>query len=236
MKIHNVPQGTPQWLALRLGIPTASEFDKIVTPKTGKLSASAPKYACKLIAERLLNRPVQSLDGLAYIERGKELEPQAVRQYGFENDVETDPVGFITNDAGTIGASPDRLIRGRPAGVEIKCPAAHTHVAYLLEGHDEKYRPQVQGQLYVAEFDYVDFYSFHPRMPPALIRTPRDTAYIALLHNALDEFNDRMAGMLERAKSLGIFQAYEDIATPVEVEFGDKLREGPPVGELEDSW
>lgn len=227
MKVHHVSQGTAEWFKLRLGIPTASEFDNIVTPKTGKLSASAPKYAYRLIAERLLNRPVQSLDGLQYIERGKELEPQAVRQYEFENDVETESVGFITTDNGLIGASPDRLIRGKAIGLEIKCPAAHTHVGYLLSGHDEKYRPQVQGQLYVAELDQADFYSFHPRMPPATIRTPRDEPYIALMRAALDEFNERMAEMLIRAQSMGIFQAYEDVVTPVEAERGANIRSGP---------
>lgn len=226
MKISMVRQGTPEWLAARLGIPTASEFGHIITPKTGKLSTSAPKYAYRLIAEKMLRRPVQSLDGVAYIDRGKELEPQAVRQYEFANDVETDPVGFITTDDGLIGASPDRLIRGRAAGLEIKCPAAHTHIGYLLDGHDEKYRPQVQGQMLVAEFEYVDFYSFHPRMPPATITTPRDEPYIRLLRAALDEFNDRLAAMLARAQSLGIFQSYDESEAGATVEFTDEMRWG----------
>lgn len=223
MKISTAPQGSAEWLTVRLGIPTASEMHNIITPKTGKLSASAQKYAYRLIAERLLNRPVQDIDSLAYIERGKELEPQAVRQYEFENDVETEPVGFITTDDGLIGASPDRLIRGRPAGLEIKCPAAHTHVGYLLDGHDEKYRPQVQGQILVAEFEYVDFYSFHPRMPPAAIRTPRDEPYIRLMRAALDEFNDRLAAMLERARSLGIFQPYGAVDTVAGATFSEAM-------------
>ena len=32
MIIHEVEQGSGDWLKLRLGIPTASEFDKIITP------------------------------------------------------------------------------------------------------------------------------------------------------------------------------------------------------------
>ena len=227
MKIHQVKQGTAEWFALRLGIPTASEFDNIVTPKTGKLSAGARKYSYRLIAERLLRQPVQSLDGISYIERGNELEPQAVQQYEFENDVATDPVGFITTDDGRMGASPDRLIRGKAAGVEIKCPAAHTHIGYLLDGHDDKYRPQVQGQLLVAELEFVDFYSFHPRMPPAAIRTRRDDPYIRLMRDALEEFCDNLEEMLERAKSLGVFQAFEAVQTPAEAEYSDNLNAGP---------
>jgi hypothetical protein len=226
MRIIDCVQGSAEWHRARCGIPTASEAHLVITPKTGKLSASAPRYAYRLIAERLLNRPVQDLDGLQYIERGKEMEPQAVRQYEFENDVETEPVGFVLSDDGLIGASPDRLIVGRPAGLEIKSPAAHTQIQYLLEGHDEKYRPQVNMQMLVAEFEYVDWYSFHPRCPPVLIRTPRDEPYIRLMRSALDEFNDRLAAMLERARSLGIFQAYEDVATPAEAEYAEELEWG----------
>ena len=231
MKIHTVAQGTAEWFALRLGIPTASEFDQIVTPKTGKLSASARKYAYRLVAEKLLHETMQTLDGVAYIERGKELEPQAVRQYEFENDVETVPVGFITTDDGLIGASPDRLIKGRRMGLEIKCPAAHTHIGYLLDGHDEKYRPQVQGQLFVAELEQADFYSFHPRMPPATIRTPRDEPFINLLSSALVEFNERLAEMVARARSLGVFQAAAEVRTPLDSDLGDALR-----AETEHAW
>ena len=39
MKIHNVEQGTEAWFDLRLGMPSASKFKDIVTPK-GKASAS----------------------------------------------------------------------------------------------------------------------------------------------------------------------------------------------------
>lgn len=238
MKIHNVEQGTPEWLKLRLGVPTASEFDKIITPKKAALSSQAGKYACKLIAEKLLNRPAQSLDGLQYIERGKELEPDAVAQYEFSNGVATDKVGFITTDDGLIGASPDRLLRGNKAGLEVKCPAAHTHMFYLLEGHDEAYTPQVQGQIYVAEFDYADFYSYHPRMPPAEIKTWRDAAYIMKLVAALDEFNDKLFAMIDRARSLGVFQAYEEVVTPIDAERGDQKRAAERRPEVEgmEAW
>ena len=42
MIFHPVAQRTPEWHALRLGLPTSSEFAKILTPKTVKISASAP--------------------------------------------------------------------------------------------------------------------------------------------------------------------------------------------------
>lgn len=205
MKIYDMPQGTPEWYQARLGIPTSSRFDEIITPKTGKLSASARKYAFWLIAEQLLNRPLDNLDNLEWIARGKELEPQAVRGYEFEHDVQTRPVGFITTDDGLAGCSPDRLVIGKPGGVEIKIPAPQTMIAYLIDGPDEKYKCQVQGQLMIAELEYVDFYAWSPEMPAVRIRTARDEPFIALLRDALTQFNDMRLEMLERVRSQGMF-------------------------------
>ena len=216
MRIVDCEQGSVEWFRARLGIPTASQFDQIVTP-TGKLSKSADKYAYRLLAERLLNAPMTPVEGQEWMERGRELEPMAARQYEFLQDCEVERVGFITTDDGRLGASPDRLVKGKAVGVEIKCPAPHTHLRYLLEGAADSYRPQVQGQMLVAELERVDLYSYHPMMPACLIATPRDAAFIRLLSDALAEFNERLSEMLERARSLGIFQAYEHAATPADV-------------------
>ncbi len=223
MKIIPCEQGSADWYFARLGIPTASCFDQIVTPAKGQLSKSSVKYAYRLITERLLNTPTESLEGQQWMERGKELEPRAVAQYEFVTEFETEPVGFITTDDGQIGASPDRLIKGKTIGLEIKCPAPHTHLGYLLDGPGETYRPQVQGQLYVAELERADFYSYHPRMPAYTLATPRDEPYIKLLAAALNAFNEQLFVMLERARRLGVFQAYERIVTPVEREEADDL-------------
>lgn len=226
MKIYyHVEQGSGDWFQLRLGIPTASNFDKIITPKTGKLSASSTAYAYRLVAEKLLNLPTETIEGQQWMDRGKELEPQAVSQYEWVNEVETVKVGFITTDDGLIGASPDRLVKGKAAALEIKCPAPHTHIGYLLDGPGADYRPQVQGQIYVGELEYDDFYSYHPRMPACTVRTVRDEPYIQLLVDALDQFNERLFAMLERAKTLGVFQAYMDALTPTDVEHADEVND-----------
>ena len=200
MKIHDIEQRTPEWYALRIGKPTASQFDKVITPKTGKLSAQARKFACRLIAERLLQEPLDLLDGIEAIERGRALEPDAIAQYEFAEEVETRPIGFITTDDGLIGASPDRLIVGAPAGVEIKCPLLQTHIGYWLDGTDDAYRPQVQGQLWVCEFERLDFYSYHPQMEAVKRRTHRDEPYIKLVDQALRDFNDMLHDMYEKVR------------------------------------
>jgi hypothetical protein len=216
--IADVMQGSDEWHRLRLGIPTASSFDKIVTPKKCQLSASAYKYALQLVAERLLNEPTMSLDASAWMERGREMEPDAVRQYEFAEDVKTVPVGFITDDAGTMGCSPDRIVLSEQRiGLEVKCPSPAVHLGYLLDGKPDEYKPQVQGQILIAELDRADFYSFHPRMPAALIRTVRDDDYIDKLCSALGAFNELLHELTERAKSLGAFQPSPTPRSPMEV-------------------
>ncbi len=232
MRIYtDVEQGSGDWYRLRLGIPTASSFDKIVTPKKCELSKSAVGYALKLCSERLLNTPGESFEGIAWMERGKELEPTAVKQYEFTHDVKTFPVGFITTDDGLIGCSPDRLVLSdKKIGLEVKCPSPHVHLGYqlaaagyipetlgVMNAIGDEYKPQVQGQIYVAELDRADLYSYHPSMPPARIETARDAAYIAKLSEALKVFCGTLADMMTRARELGVYQAMAVAKSPAEI-------------------
>src|SRR5258708_24160587 len=116
MKIIDCEQGSVEWYRARIGIPTASEFHQIVTPAKGLLSKSSRKYAYRLIAERLLNRPMESVEGQQWMERGKELEPKAAAQYEFVNAVALERIGSCTTYAGMIGARTERLASGAAAG------------------------------------------------------------------------------------------------------------------------
>lgn len=199
MIIHDCIQGSQEWLSLRAGIPTASEFDSILTPG-GKLSAAADKYMYRLLAERIMGHPtLQAVT--TWMDRGTELEKRAVGCYEFITDTETVKVGFMTNDSTTIGASPDRLV-GDLGLLEIKCPSEAIHVGYLLsnKGVDKAYYPQVQGQLWIAERQWADVLSWHPEMPEALIRVERDEEYIEKLAGEVMKFSARLEAMTEQLK------------------------------------
>lgn len=212
---HPVEQGSGEWFAARCGIPTASQFHKIITP-TGELSTTARTYAHYLVAEALLGRSLETESALEWIARGRELEPEAGRMYELREEVDCGPGGFFTTDDGRIGASPDRLLAGGRAGLEIKCPSPQVHIGYLLGDLGDHYRPQVQGQLWVCEFEYVDLWSYHPEMPPALVRTHRDEAFIGKLAAALTEFCDHLDALRERARALGLFAAPKRVLTPTD--------------------
>lgn len=188
MIVHDVEQGGAEWFALRAGIPTASEFDKILSP-TGKKSTQAEGYANRLLAELIVGGSVETWGGNMWTERGHELEQEAADFYEMSRGVVLKKVGFITDDKKTMGASPDRLIEGGGL-LEIKCPSPHVHVEYLLKGTiDQGYNSQMQGQMLVTGEDWVDIVSYHPQMPPVIMRVAKDPAYQGKLREALSEFS-----------------------------------------------
>lgn len=204
MKIIDCVQGSDEWLAARLGIPTASQFARIVTAVKGDLSKSARKYAHELVAEALLGRPLLEAGAPTFaMQRGTALEPHAAAQYELTTRTETRPVGFVTTNDGRIGCSPDRLVVGERRAVEIKCRLDAGHMGLWIDGADDDYKQQAQGILGVAELESLDLYGWHPALPPICIRVERDEPYIAKMEAALREFLDMRDAMLARALACG---------------------------------
>jgi hypothetical protein len=199
----DVEQGTSAWAAARLGIPTASQFDKIITPKTAKFSTQAEGYAHQLIAEQVLGMPLDNATSGLML-RGSILEKTAVDFYELQKDCDTEAVGFILRDDRRVGCSPDRLV-GEKGLLEIKAPAPHTHIGYLLDDQGIGYKAQVQGQLWICEREWVDTLSYHPDMPPALVRQHRDDAFIRQLSMCVDQFLEMMLEMKQKLQKVGMF-------------------------------
>jgi YqaJ-like viral recombinase domain len=237
----DIDQGSLAWMKLRKGRPTASEFDSIITPKQRKMAAARWKYACRLVAERLLNWQTNDLTHIQAIADGKAGEPMAVAQFGFVTDQETYPVGFVTTNDGRFGASPDRImspeiddgkITACATVIEIKAPTIPIQIQYLASpsilsrdasanvAGGDSYICQVQGQLFVAEAEQAVFYSYHPRMPAFMLQTHRDTAFIRSLADALEQFSDELEWLTEAVKALGTFDAFAELVTPLDAARG----------------
>lgn len=216
MIVSDCVQGTPEWHRLRLGIPTASEFHRIVTPAKCELSKQSRQYMFRLVAEAVLHRPIEETIATEWIARGKDLERDAVRLYEIESAVRTLPIGFILTDDRKVGCSPDRLIQGLHAAVEIKCASPHVHLQYLMDGFGDDYKPQVQGQLWVGEFEWVDRFGYHPELPPATTRTHRDDGYITKLTRAVYDFLEQRDALMEKARALGLFEVRSRLAEDAE--------------------
>jgi len=169
-------QGSPEWLASRLGRPSASMFGKLVTG-SGKPSGSAESYINELIAERLTGRSKPFFTN-EHMERGTALEPEAREAYEYITEYEVVETGFIIDDSEEFGCSPDGLV-GNDGGLEIKCPSDAVHVSYLRAGKvPAKYYQQVQGCMWITGRDWWDFMSYHPEMPHLLVRARRNEKFI----------------------------------------------------------
>lgn len=214
MIFWDIEQNTPEWYMARSGIPTASAFGRILT-KTGKISSQARKYANECVAEIYMGKPILQEFSSFAMQWGNEHEKDAISSYEFMTECNIKSGGFFTNDAITYGASPDVRVyeNNKLVGVaEIKCPQESTHIEYvLMEGKiNDVYVPQVQGHMLVTGVDWVDWFSYHPDLPPALVRTYRDEKYISLLEEQLQEFDHLVSGGIEILKAKGY-----DIEKPI---------------------
>lgn len=200
MKIHRgIIQGSEAWHKIRCGIPTASEFDKIITPAREQ-KAKWEKYLYTLAGERLTGMPAVSFES-PWMSRGKEVEEEARNVYAMTHEVEVEQVGFITTDDGRAGCSPDGLLPNK--GLEIKSPSMHVHVEYLINGVlPLDYKCQVQGSMLVTGFDEWDFWSYYPNLPPLELTIKRDDAFCAKLKVLLDEFCDELDAITDKLRRM----------------------------------
>jgi putative phage-type endonuclease len=183
-------QRSDEWYALRLGVATASDFGKIITP-TGQPTKSerSKDYMYKLISQLILGSDDEAMVvPTGPMMRGKIMENDAADYYHLVTGNSTKEVGFILSDNKMYGASPDRLVDDDGL-VEIKVPNAGTHIGYLInDSIDPIYKPQVQGQLLLSGRQWCDWVSYHDFIRPIIIRTYRDDEYIQKLQDAIDEF------------------------------------------------
>jgi hypothetical protein len=200
MRVIDSVQGTSEWLESRLGCPSGSGFDKLIT-STGKPSTQAEGYINQLIAE-LLTGETTYVKKTEWMERGNELEPRARDYYELATGNPVVEKGFCKHDQLECGVSPDGVI-GDNGLIEIKCPSPSVHVAYLRAGVlPTKYRQQTQGQLWIMEAEWLDFVSYHPSMPALIVRVERDEDYIDLLSAEVEKACNTIQTQTQKLKEL----------------------------------
>lgn len=199
IEIHDMPQGTPEWHQVRLGIPTASMFGTVMAKgKDGGASVTRRTYLMKLAGEILTGEPCENYTN-GHMERGKLMEAEARSYYEFISDDPVRQIGFIRN--GAKGASPDSLV-GEAGMLEIKTAFPHILGEILLKDNfPPEHMPQAQGNLWVAEREWLDIVIYWPSMPKFIKRVRRDDAYIAKLAAAVDEFNAELSEIVHRLRS-----------------------------------
>jgi hypothetical protein len=200
LKFHPIDQRTPEWKMLRLGIPTASDFHRIFTPVEQNKSKSYDDYLNKKIAERLSGE--EDPDDMyqnRYMQMGVESETQSIAGYKFLTEIETEPGGFFTTDDGMAGASPDRLA-GKNGLVEFKAHKLSMQVKAARNGVQLDHAPQLQGQLWICEREWIDLYNLNEILPLPYKRITRNEKYIKKIKDSVEAFNQEMLRVIEDFK------------------------------------
>ena len=186
LEIITCAQNSPEWHKARMGIPTASCFDAILTPgKTKSDQKTRRTYMLKLAGELLTGQPIEQVT-TRDMERGHLLEPEARDLYTLQADAAPEKVGFIKR--GRVGCSPDSLI-GEDGGLEIKTKAPHLLIETTLRDEfPEEHKAQVQGALWITGRKWWDLAVYWPGLPLFVKRAFRDEAYIANMAAEVERF------------------------------------------------
>ena len=195
MIIHTVEQGTGPWLEARLGLPSASNFKKILT-STGKPSSSQDDYMLELCCERLSGKPTSHFVN-DDMQRGLDLENEAVETYEFINGTKTTVVGWVTDNDQRYGCSPDRM------NLEVKCPRDKNHIKWKLGGKvPPDHLAQVQGCMWICEEDHWDFMSYNQDLGHFICRAERDDKWIGLMEAEMEKFLRKIEKAMKKLKEI----------------------------------
>lgn len=195
MRIHPAPQGSFEWHQARLGLPTASELDQLITPgwEIRKWSTEMPNtYLARKLAE-WWSGSSEEMPNTFEMEQGRILEDFAIPWYEREFDTTIQRVGLCLFDDESFGGSPDGLL-GDDYGIEIKCPTRTVHTKYLIRGElPPDYRQQVHGCMYVTGRKHWKFVSYRRTFPQLVVDVEYDWKLQGVIHEAVCEFNTRLA-------------------------------------------
>src|SRR5690348_9866539 len=207
MKHYAVTQGSEEWRMLRCGLPTASQFERIITPKKWEPTKGETRraYALHLLTEMILGMPLDGPSMPAML-HGQQWESKARAAYEMLTGYDVTTCGFCMNDEGTAGASPDTLV-GTDGMCQIKCPEKpDIHVGYLMEPQSlvQEHWVQLQGELYICgDRKWNDIISYFAGMPMVTVRVEPHPEFQAKLDTALRSFTCELSDMVERAKKEG---------------------------------
>ncbi len=204
LKVYEeLEQGTPEWLAARGGIVTASMIGNLITPTLKVASNDTSRSLVRQLAtERITGHP-----DVVYpnrdMQRGTELEPYARAIYA-EHFADVHEVGFMRMDEewGSIGFSPDGLV-GDDGLIEIKSPRPKNHVATILADKvPAQYMAQCQTGLLVSGRKWLDFISFSPGARLYVTRVLPDERWATVLTEAAQKAEADIAEVMASYESL----------------------------------
>ena len=209
MSNEELIQGSEEWFASRVGKITASRLGDIMKKTRYGESTYKAKVRLELAIERITGKSASSVVMNQAMRDGVEREPDARKLFEAVTGKEVAEVGSF--DHPTIvntSASPDGLIRGENACLEIKCPLATTHAKNLMSDTMPKnYIYQVQHQIQCTESDFAYFASYHPDFPKDLrlkiVKVERDDSLLESLNAAIRQFDIEIEDLIIKITQQG---------------------------------
>jgi predicted phage-related endonuclease len=158
--IKDIPQGSEEWHALRIGSIGGTGLDSVLAKGQGKQRQS---YLYQLAAEILSGQKTDTFTTPAML-RGIELEDDARQYYSFVTGNVVEQVTMIKADIPRVHHSPDGLV-GDDGGIEIKTMLPHTYIELVdTEKIPLKYIRQCQHFLWISCRKWIDFAAYCPEI------------------------------------------------------------------------
>ena len=155
---YDIEQRSPEWYAIRLGRLTGSDFHTFLGNSETKKNKLLQK-ACEKITGQVEDEHYVSSD----MQRGIDLEDEAVFLYEMQTGNEVKKVGFIELDE-FCGCSPDGLV-GEDGIIECKAPKDSVFVKQVIEDKIKpEYYTQIQYNLYVSGRKWCDYIAYNKNL------------------------------------------------------------------------
>lgn len=187
-------QGSPEWIAARSGVLTASEIGLIISPTELKAANSdkCRAHMYELLAQRISGYVEPHYIGDEML-RGRDDEITARDLYS-KNYAKVRDMGFITNDKWgfTLGYSPDGLV-GQKGAIECKSRRQKFQIETIVNGKVPKEHViQVQTGLLVGELEWIDFITYSGGLPMYTVRVEPDLAVQGAIITAATIFENNL--------------------------------------------
>ena len=206
MSNEELIQGSDEWFAVRNGKITASKLSDLMRVTKYGESTYKTRLRMELAIERLTGKSASPNFMNKAMQDGVEREPDARKLFEAITGKDVALCGsFDHPDIVNTSASPDGLIRGEDAVLELKCPTHITHAKNILsEKMPKNYEYQVQWQIACTESEYAYFASYHPDFPKELrlkwVKVLRDNIMILEIEDEVRKFDVEVEELINQLK------------------------------------
>lgn len=161
MEIYNFDQRSPEWEEVRKWKMTGSHGQEIGNHGKGLIT-----YIEKMIKKNF-SKEVETKFKNKDMERGVELEDDALTAYSFEKNIEIKKVGFVVMNR-YVGVSPDAFCN-KDGMAEAKAPNDDNYLKLIkYKKIESKYIWQMNMQMLVCKKKWCDYVAYNPNFKKPL--------------------------------------------------------------------